>query len=99
MPKEARAYEMEMIFSASVGLKQINDFMYQMGCRDTLQIKDALNISVKQVLPVIPDDEYIRKIAETIKSNYETKDINLTECHFTGYKYLREIKLGRENGG
>lgn len=100
MASEVRVYEMEMVFSASVGLKEINDILRQTGCNDTLQIKDALSVSVKQVLPAVPDEEYLRKVAEIIKSNYETKDVNITECHFAGYKSIREITIegGAEDG-
>lgn len=87
-----KAYEMEMVFTASVGLKQINSFLEQM-FDEKLQVKDALSISIKKVLPVIPDDDYIQKIAGIIKDNYETKDINITEIHFDGYKYLRQISV------
>ena len=93
MANEVRAYEMEMVFSASVGLKQINDILRQTGCNDTLQIKDALSVYIKEVLPAMPDEEYLRKVAEVIKSNYETNDINITECHFAGYKSIREITI------
>ena len=96
MANALRVYEVEMMFSASVGMKQINDILGQMGCHDALQIKDAVSISVKQVLPEIPDDVYLKKVADVIKDNYETNDINLTECHFVGYKNIREIKLPRE---
>lgn len=86
----ARLYEMEMIFSASVGFKEINDIMSQMGCNDKLQIKDALKFSIKQVLPAIPDEEYLQKVADVIKEEYQNGQYNITECHFEGYKYLRE---------
>lgn len=96
MANEIRAYEVEMLFTASVGLKQINELLNQMGSRDELQIRDAVTISVKQTLPTVPSEDYLKLIAETIRKNYETKDINLTECHFTGYRYLREITLKEE---
>lgn len=86
-------YEIEMVFSASVGFKTINDILRQTGCNDTLQIKDAITISVKQTLPTIPNEEYLRKVADILKNNYETKDYNITECHFTGYRNIREINL------
>lgn len=89
----ATAYEMEMIFSASVGLKCINDFLRQVGDDGTYMIKDAISISIKQICRRIPDEDYIRQVAEILKTNYATRDINLTECHFTGYKYIREIEV------
>lgn len=89
----AKAYEMEMVFSVSVGLRQINDIMAQMGCDDKLQIRDAVAVSVKQVLPSVPDDAYIRRIADVIKETYKTSEFTATECHFKCYKYLREITV------
>lgn len=89
----AKAYEMEMVFSVSVGLNQINDIMAQMGCDDKLHIRDAVAVSVKQVLPSVPDDAYIQKIADVIKETYKNSEFTATECHFKYYKYLREITI------
>jgi hypothetical protein len=89
----AKAYEMEMLFSVSVGLRQINDIMAQMGCNDELQILDAVTVSVKQVLSAIPNEEYIRTVAEAIRETYKTEDFTCTGCNFKGYKYLREITI------
>lgn len=85
-------YEMEMVFSASVGFREINDFLRQTGCNDQLQMKDAISISVTQTLPAIPSEEYLRQVADVLKSNYKTKDFDITECHFTGYRNIREVK-------
>lgn len=90
MPK---AYEMEMVFSASLGLKTINNIMHQCGCNDSLQIKEAIEIKLQQTLLKLPDDDYIQRVAEIIKKNYETDHFNITEIHFTGYKYIREITV------
>lgn len=99
MAHTVRAYEVEMVFSASVGFKQINDILRQVGCKDELQIKKALNITLTQTLAAIPDEEYLRKCAGIIKDNYETNDIYLTECHFDSYKSIREIQAEVENNG
>lgn len=89
----AKAYEMEMCFSVSVGLQEFNDFMALMGFTDELLIPDAITVSVKQVLPKIPDDDYLRQVADVIKDSYKTKEVTAIECRFTGYKYLREITV------
>lgn len=86
-----KLYELEMMFTASIGLKQINDILEQCGCNDLLMVKDAITITVKQVLPEIPSTEYLKKIADILKENYETKDINIIECHFSGYQNIRVI--------
>lgn len=87
-----KAFEMELIFTASVGLRQINELTKQCGFDEILQIKDALTVTIKQVLPSIPTDDYLRELAKIIKETYKTKQFNVTECRFTGYKYLREIE-------
>ena len=92
----AKAYEMEMCFSVSVGLQEFNDFMALMGFTDELMIPNAITVSVKQVLPTVPDDDYLRKVADVIKDSYKTKEVTATECRFTGYKYLREITVKEE---
>ena len=89
----AKAYEMEMLFSVSVGFRQINDIMAQLGCNDKLQIRDAVTVSVKQVLSAIPNEEYIRTVEEAIKESYNTRDLTCTACCFTGYRYLRETTV------
>ena len=93
----AKAYDMEMVFSASVGLKEINDFMHQMGFNDSLQIKDAIKIKLQQTLASLPDEDYIGKVAEIIKTNYETDRFNITDIHFDGYTYIREITVSDED--
>ena len=94
----AKAYDMEMVFSASVGLKEINDFMHQMGFNESLQIKDAIEIKLQQTLASLPDEDYIGKVAEIIKTNYETEHFNITDINFDGYTYIREINVGDEYG-
>lgn len=89
----AKAYEMEMVFSASVGLKEINDMMHQIGFKESLQIEDAIEIKLQQTLVSFPDEDYILRVAEIIKNNYETDRFNITDIHFTGYKYIREITI------
>ena len=88
----AKAYEMELIFTASVGLRQINDFTKQCGFDEILLVKDALTVTIQQVLPRIPSEDYLKELAQVIKETYVTKQFNVTECRFTGYKYLREIE-------
>ena len=89
----AKAYEMEMLFSVSVGFREINDIMAQIGFDDKLQLRDAVAVSLKQTLPAIPDSEYIQKCEDVIKETYKTKEIEATACQFKGYKYLREITV------
>lgn len=89
----AKAYEMEMLFNVSVGFKEINDIMAQMGFNDELQLKDAVTVSIKQVLPDIPGEDYIHKVADIIKETYRTDTLNCTACRFAGYKSIRVISV------
>ena len=89
----AKAYEIEMVFTASVGLKEINDIMHQCGCDGSLQLKDAIQIKLKQIFVALPDDDYIHRVAEIIKTNYESERFNITDIKFDGYKYIREITV------
>ena len=93
MANKIQAYEMEMVFSASVGLKKINSILDNIAFAEKLQVQDALSISLKQTLPFVPDDNYIQQIAGVIKDNYETDEINITQIRFVGYKYLRQISV------
>lgn len=92
-------YKCEMMFSVSFGFKTVNDILSQCGYDEQLHIKDAGTFTVTQVLPEIPDEEYLRKVADIIKDNYETKELNVIECHFAGYKNIRMVKPEEvENG-
>lgn len=87
-----KAYEMEMKFTATLGLKFINDMLQRLGDSGKYQVKDALTITIKQVLPCIPDDDYLRKVEQAIIDTYKpNKDFDILECHFSGYNYLKEI--------
>ena len=85
-------YECEMMFKATVGLKEINDVLEQCGFDESLQIKDALNITVTQTLPEIPDETYLQSIAKIIRENYKSDKLTITACRFSGYKNIRVIK-------
>lgn len=93
MARQVKAYEMKLIFSGSVGLKTINDILHQCGCNEKLHIRDALKINLTQTLLRIPDEEYLSKVARILEENYETKELKMTECHFVGYEYIREVLI------
>lgn len=98
-----KAYEMEMKFTATLGVKFINDILQDLGDPGRYQIKDALTITIKQVLPCIPDDDYLHKVEQAIIDTYKLKDFNILSCHFAGYNYLKEVDTDKiklkENGG
>ena len=86
-------YECEMMFTATIGLKEINHVLTQFGCDYTLQVKDAVTFNVTQTLMEIPDKEYLQRVADILKEGYETEKCNVIECHFSGYKNIRVINL------
>lgn len=85
-------YKCEMMFAVSFGFKTINNILSQCGCKELLQIEDAGTFTVTQILPKIPDDDYLRKVEDIIKANYDTKELNVTECHFSGYKNIKVMQ-------
>ena len=50
---------------------------------------------MRQVLPVVPDDEMIQAYAETIRKAYSERDTTLHDIRFDGYDYLRVVKRDR----
>ena len=89
-------YECKMMFTVSFGFKTINDILSQCGCDERLHVKDAGTFTVTQLLPEIPNEEYLQKVAGIIKNNYETKEFNVIECRFAGYKNIQVVKLEEE---
>ena len=92
-------FECEMMFTATVGLKGVNDFLERCNFDERLQVKDALCILVTQTLPEIPSDEYLKTLAKIIKENYEHRELNIVACRFSGYKNIRVVTREEvENG-
>lgn len=92
-------YECEMMFTATVGLKTINDLLEQCRLDERLQVKDALSITVTQTLPEIPSEEYLKTLAKIIMENYEHRELNIVACRFSGYKNIRVVTQEEvENG-
>lgn len=93
MTKKIKAYEMELVFTGSLGMKDVNDLLRHCGCEETYLIKDALEIKIKQTLLQIPDEAYLKDIARILEETYETEQFTLMDCRFTGYKYIREVEV------
>ena len=93
MADKIQAYEMELVFTGSLGMKDVNDLLRYCGCEETYLIKNALKIKIKQTLLKIPDEAYLEQIARILEENYETKQFTLMDCRFTGYKYIREVEV------
>lgn len=86
-------YEMSLKFTASAGLKSLDDMLSSAFPDEGLpRLKDAVTIRMRQVLPVVPDDEMIQAYAETIRKAYSERDTTLHDIRFDGYDYLRVVE-------
>ena len=66
---KVKVYEMEMIFELTLGLKDIDEFMSNIGIHETLATKGT-NVTIKQTIAFIPNEDYIHKVENVIKENY-----------------------------
>lgn len=91
-------YEMALKFTASAGLKSLDDMLSSAFPGEGLpRLKDAVTIRMRQVLPVVPDDAMIQAYAETIRKAYSERDTTLHDIRFDGYDYLRVVEADDEN--
>lgn len=91
-------YEMSLKFTASAGLKSLDDMLSSAFPGEGLpRLKDAVTIRMRQVLPVVPDEAMIQAYAETIRKTYSERDTTLHDIRFDGYDYLRVVKTDDEN--
>lgn len=78
-----KVYEMEMEFEVTVGLKEINDFMNLMGFEEKATLTGQI-MTLKQTIPFIPDEVYLRKVEGIIHEHYETEKFDIIDCKFKG---------------
>ena len=84
-------YEMELIFSVTAGLKDINELNRQLNM-PTMYVQNAKVVCVKMTVPFIPDDKVIALYEETIKNGFNSgKSLEIKSVKFEGFKYLREL--------
>ena len=72
---------------------EVDAILRQMGMDEALQMKDAVSVGVEQTLSFIPNEEYIQAVSDVIKQAYEQNGVEVTECRFKGYEYLRETEM------
>ena len=91
-------YEMEMQFELTLSIRSVNDLLSSMGLAEKL-VANGNILTVKQTLPVIPNEEYIAAVAEAIKNAYTNEKSECVKCKFIGYKSFleREIDVPEEN--
>lgn len=86
-----RFYEMSMKFTCDAVPAQTADFMAQMGFFETPLLPTALTATIRQTVPFIPDDEVLKRYAETLvgaKSN----GLTIKSAKFAGYEWLYAIE-------
>ena len=86
-------YEVDMLFSVSLGLREINDALEQMGVKEQLHVRNAGEISVKGIYKEIPDDAYLLKVADILRENYKTSKTTVTECRFVGFRSVKKVEM------
>lgn len=96
--RKDQLYEMSLKFTASAGLKSLDDMLSSAFPGEGLpRLKDAVTIRMRQILPVVPDEAMIQAYAETIRKAYSERDTTLHDIRFDGYDYLRVVKTDNEN--
>lgn len=87
-----KVYEMEIEFEVVVGLKDFNIFMNAMGFEEKAGVSGQ-SIILKQTIPFVPNEEYLKKVANIIKGEYETEKLEILDCKFKGYKKFLEKEI------
>ena len=87
-----KVYEMEIEFEVVVGLKEINDFMNAIWFEEKTGVSGQ-SIILKQTIPFVPNEEYLKKVANIIKEKYETEKLEILDCKFKGYKKFLEKEI------
>lgn len=87
-----KLYEMVMEFKVTIGLKEINSVMELFGFNEKSGITGQ-TITLSQTIPFIPNEEYIHKVEKILKDKFETKQFDILDCHFIGYKKFIEKEV------
>jgi len=89
---KVKVYDMEMQFELTLGIRSINDLLSNMGLAEKLVVNGNV-LTVKQTLPVIPNEEYIVAVEEAIKNAYINEKSECAQCKFIGYKSFLEREI------
>lgn len=88
-------YKMQLRFSLSIGFSRLNNMLEECGFSEKTIAKNAISMTMQQVVPFVPDPETIDIYKETIKENYnkDHPDMNIHDIKFEGYDYLYRVEL------
>lgn len=87
-----KVYEMEMEFDVVVGLKDLNDIMNNYGFSGRTGVS-GYTLTLSQTIPFIPDEVYLKKVANILKTKYQTNNLEILDCNFRGYKKFLEKEI------
>jgi hypothetical protein len=87
-----KMYEMIMDFDLTLTATSINDIMKDVDCSDAFGVNGII-LSVQQTIPFIPDEDYIAKVEDIIKAEYESNKFSVCDCKFKGYSKLLEKEI------
>lgn len=87
-----KVYEMEMEFAVVVGLKDLNDIMNSYGFSGRTGVS-GYTLTLTQTIPFIPDEAYLKKVENVIKTKYQANNLEILDCKFKGYKKFLEKEI------
>lgn len=84
-------YKMKLNFAVDVGISSLDNMLHECGFSEQPTLKNAVNYTIEQTVPFIPDKETIQTYCDIIKK--EKQDcITIRSVIFTGYEYLYPVK-------
>lgn len=84
-------YDMAIKFKLSLTVKTFEPLAKITNTPNQIIAKNAMTVTLKQKLPIVPTEEMLQKYADAIKNNYTNPHFDCHECHFDGYEYINPI--------
>lgn len=84
-------YKMKLNFALDIGIKSLDGILHECGFSERPTLKNAVNYTIEQTVPFIPDKETIQTYCDIIKKEKQNS-INIRSAVFTGYEYLYPVK-------
>lgn len=84
-------YKMKLNFALDVGIKSLDGILDECGFSERPTLKNAVNYTIEQTVPFIPDKETIQTYCDIIKKERQDH-INIRSAVFTGYEYLYPVR-------
>lgn len=84
-------YKMKLNFAVDVGISSLDNMLHECGFSERPTLKNAVNYTIEQTVPFIPDKETIQTYCDIIKKEKQDR-ITIRSVVFTGYEYLYPVK-------